>query len=68
MAMDTEKEVAEDPQLRGISSPLAKMNSFLLVKVKGSSRDREAALPPGTSFDFVVWVDLGAAWAFLLFP
>lgn len=58
----------EDPRLRGISSPLTKMNFFLLVKAKGSSQDREVALPPGTCSDFVVWEDLGAAWAFCSSP
>lgn len=54
----------EGPKAPGNLLPFNQDDFFLLVKAKGSSPDREVALPPGTAFDSVVWVDPGAAWAF----
>lgn len=64
MVKNKGKEVGGEPMAQGNPLPLTKMSFPFLAKAKGSSRDREVALPLCTSFDFVVWEDLGAAWAF----
>ena len=53
MVMDKEKEVGRGSMAQGMPSALTKMSFLLVVKAKGSSRDREEALPLWTSFDFV---------------